>query len=289
MQARTFPVRIDDNDAIWTEFKELNYKYNCLSLGEGAPGHEPPEFLKEAMIGAIKEGHNQYSRVMGIPEFVTSVAAYYSPKFNREIKPMQEIFVSAGANSALNSIIFALIDPKGGDEVVVFEPCFPMYQNHIQIANGVYKPVPLELKDGLWGFSEDKLREALSPKTKLLIINNAHNPTGKLYTLDELNAITRVLADYPHVIVLSDDVYEYLTYDGKKSTLFASIGENFNRTISVFSGGKIFSATGWKIGWGIGPADIVGAAYGISATNIQCINAPAQVAMGRSLGDASDV
>ena len=91
------------------------------------------------------------------------------------------------------------------------------------------------------------------------------------------------------MLVLSDDVYEYLTYDGKRSTLFASIGDNFNRTISIFSGGKIFSATGWKIGWAIGPADIINAAYGISATNIQCINAPAQVAMGRCLGEISEV
>jgi len=132
----------------------------------------------------------------------------------------------------------------------------------------VYKPVPLELKEGKWVFDPEKLRSALSEKTKLMIINNAHNPTGKLYTLDELQAITRILAEYPNVLVLSDDVYEYLTYDGKKSTLFASIEDNFNRTISVFSGGKIFSATGWKIGWAIGPADIVNAAYAISATNI---------------------
>lgn len=125
--SRTFPVRIDDNDAIWTEFKELNLKYNCLSLGEGAPGHEPPEFLKEAMFTAIKEGHNQYSRVMGIPEFVKNVAAAYSPKFKRAINPMTEVFVTAGANSAINSIVFALVDPKGNDEVVVIEPCFPMY------------------------------------------------------------------------------------------------------------------------------------------------------------------
>ena len=132
----------------------------------------------------------------------------------------------------------------------------------------MYKPVPLELKEGKWVFDPEKLRSALSEKTKLMIINNAHNPTGKLYTLDELQVITRILAEYPNVLVLSDDVYEYLTYDGKKSTLFASIEDNFNRTISVFSGGKIFSATGWKIGWAIGPADIVNAAYAISATNI---------------------
>ena len=122
---RKFPLRIDDNVAIWTEFKDLTLKYQCLSLGEGAPGHNPPHFLKDELVKAIDEGHNQYSRVMGIPELVKNVAAVYGPKLEREINPMTEIFVSAGANSALNSIIFALIDPKAEEEVVVIEPCFP--------------------------------------------------------------------------------------------------------------------------------------------------------------------
>ncbi len=117
--------------AIWTEFKDLTLKYDCLSLGEGAPVHNPPSFLKEAMLAAIEEGHNQYSRVMGIPSFVKSIAAIYGPKIGRELNPMTEIFVSAGANNALNSLIYALTDPKADDEIVLFEPCFPQYQDHV--------------------------------------------------------------------------------------------------------------------------------------------------------------
>ena len=109
---RSFPHRIDDNVAIWTEPKELTIKYSCVSLGEGAPGNNPPEFLTENLLKAIHEGHNQYSRVMGIPELVKKIAIVYGAKLKREINPMTEVLVSAGANSAINSIILAVIDPE---------------------------------------------------------------------------------------------------------------------------------------------------------------------------------
>jgi aspartate/methionine/tyrosine aminotransferase len=143
------------------------------------------------------------------------------------------------------------------------------------MAGATYKPVPLELVDGNWTFNPAKFKEALNSKTKILILNNAHNPTGKIFSREELELITNILAAYPNVIVISDDVYEYLTFDGKQSTLFASLGSNFDRTVSVFSGGKLFSATGWKVGWAIGPSDIINAASVVSATTIYCVNAPA--------------
>jgi aspartate/methionine/tyrosine aminotransferase len=123
--ARTFPHRIDDNVAIWTEFKELTVKYNCLSLGEGAPAHNPPDFLRDEMIKAIDEGHNQYSRTLGIPELVKKISLVYGKKLKRDVNPMTEILIGAGANSILNSLIYAIIDPEKQEEVIVFEPCFP--------------------------------------------------------------------------------------------------------------------------------------------------------------------
>lgn len=153
------------------------------------------------------------------------------------------------------------------------------------MAGAKYVPVPLELKEGKWIYDVDHLKKALSTKTKVVILNNAHNPTGKLFTREELEGITNVLNEYPNVIVISDDVYEFLVFDGKETTLFASIGDNYNKTVSVFSGGKLFSATGWKVGWGIGPADIINAASVISTTTIYCVNAPAQIAMARCLGE----
>jgi kynurenine aminotransferase len=135
--------------------------------------------------------------------------------------------------------------------------------------------VPLEFKDNKWSFNPDNLKTVLSDKTKVLILNNAHNPTGKLFTDEELHVISDFVKPYPNLIVLSDDVYEYLVFDGKQTILFASIDDNWNRTISVFSGGKLFSATGWKIGWGVGPADLINAASVVSTTTVYCVNAPA--------------
>lgn len=135
--------------------------------------------------------------------------------------------------------------------------------------------VPLEFKDNKWSFNPDNLKTVLSDKTKVLILNNAHNPTGKLFTDEELHVISDFVKPYSNLVVLSDDVYEYLVFDGKQTILFASIDDNWNRTISVFSGGKLFSATGWKIGWGVGPADLINAASVVSTTTVYCVNAPA--------------
>ena len=167
----------------------------------------------------------------------------------------------------------------------MFEPSFPQYQDHIQMAQGIFKHVPLELNEGRWTLDIDKFRHALSPNTKMVIINNAHNPTGMLFSREQLEEISSILKGYPRVIVLSDDVYEFLTFDGKETTLFGSLGDNFQKTVSIFSGGKLFSATGWKVGWAVGPADIIGAAAVIATTTIYCVNAPAQVAMARCLGE----
>ncbi len=135
--------------------------------------------------------------------------------------------------------------------------------------------VPLEFKDNKWSFNPDNLKSVLSDKSKVLILNNAHNPTGKLFTDEELHIISGMVKQYPNLVVLSDDVYEYLVFDGKQTILFASIDDNWNRTISVFSGGKLFSATGWKVGWAVGPADLINAASVVSTTTVYCINAPA--------------
>lgn len=145
--------------------------------------------------------------------------------------------------------------------------------------------VPLEFKDNKWSFNKENLLSVLSDKSKVLILNNAQNPTGKLFTREELELVSEIIKSYPNLVVLSDDVYEYLVFDGKETILFASIGDNWHKTISVFSGGKLFSATGWKVGWGIGPADLINAASIVSTATVYCINAPAQIAMSRSLGE----
>ena len=255
---------------------ELRAKYNALSLGEGAPGYNPPDFLQTEMHKAIGEGiaNNQYCRTFGHPLLIEQIAKRHGPKLGREIDANTEILVGGGANGIIGSFICAMVNP--GDEIVCFEPGFPMYFDHAALNGGTLKTVPLVVNDGNWGFDVDTFRSALSEKTTFLILNSPHNPTGKCFTETEMLTITDILDnEFPNVVVLSDEVYDFLTFDDNKHIPFATLKNNWNRTISVYSGGKLLNATGWKVGWGIGPANIIRLAGIINNTVSYCTNTPA--------------
>ncbi|CDW75417.1 kynurenine-oxoglutarate transaminase [Stylonychia lemnae] len=279
----TLPHRVDDSMAVWEEFKEVSIKYECVSLGEGAPGMNPPQFLVDAMIESIHEGFNQYIRIMGSPLLVNKIAEIYGKKIKREVNPLTEVIVGVGAYTLIGSILLALIDPNQNEEIIIFEPCWPCYYDHVQISNAVYRSVPFKLVDGVWRFDPEEFRKALNQKSKILLLNNAQNPTGKLFSREEYQQISDILKDFPNIIILSDEVYEYLTFDGSEFIHFATIDDNFNKTISVFSGGKLFNATGWKVGWALGPSYLVKAVATVLNTLVQGTNSPAQIAMSKSL------
>eukprot|EP00347_Sterkiella_histriomuscorum_P019866 403340007 len=281
-----FPHRVDDNVAVWSEFKELGERYNCISLGEGAPAANPPQFLINELHKSIQEGHNQYSRTFGHPLLVQKVAEFYGKKLNliRKIDPLKEVIVSAGAYNVIVNTLIALIRPGVGEEVLVFEPGWPCYIDLVQYAGGIYKPLSLQLnEEGKWKFNAEQFRQSITAKTKLFIFNNAQNPTGKIFTKEELEAMTQILNENPQVIVLSDDVYEFLSYDDNQFVGFASIQDNFKKTISVYCPGKLFCATGWQVGWAVGPENLIKPISVISNAVIYCANTPIQVAFARSL------
>jgi aspartate/methionine/tyrosine aminotransferase len=196
---------------------------------------------------------------------------------------MSEVTIGPGAYFVISDLLMTFVKPNQQEEVVVFEPSYPCYYDHIQYAGGVVKGAALELKDGEWKFNADNFRRALTPKTKVLIFNNAQNPTGKIFSTEEMAQIAEILKEHPQIIVMSDEVYDFLTFDGKKFTPFASIGDNYNRTVTVWSGGKLFNATGWKCGWGVGPAPLIKQAGLHTYATIYCANTPVQVAMAKSL------
>ena len=262
--------------------KDLATKYKCLSLGEGAPNLMPPKFLIDDMIDAMNAGHNQYTRTFGIPPLVNKVAQVYGPKLGREIDPMKEVLVTLGANGALMSYINAYCNK--GDQVVCFEPMFPLYLDHAEFAGGKVAGVPLFLDGNVWKFDPEVLRAELSkPTSKVFVFNTPHNPTGKVFSDEEMQQISDILDDCPHVLVLSDEVYDFLTFDGLTHTSFATVGNNWNRTISIFSGGKLLNATGWKIGWTIGPQKLLYNGGIVSNSCFYTFNVPGQVAMSNSL------
>mmetsp|Transcript_24840 Transcript_24840/g.33252 ORF Transcript_24840/g.33252 Transcript_24840/m.33252 type:complete len:445 (+) Transcript_24840:43-1377(+) len=276
------PQKLSDNIAVWSEMKDLMVKYNCLSLGEGAPNLMPPQFLIDDMTAAMQAGHNQYTRTFGVPALVNKIAAVYGPKLGREINAMKEVLVTQGANGALCAFINAFCNK--GEQVVSFEPMFPLYLDHAEFCGGSMLGVPLNLVDGIWKFDPEQLRAALSkPTSKVFVFNTPHNPTGKVFTVEEMQQISDILDDCPHVLVLSDEVYDFATFDGRTHTSFATVGNNWDRTISIFSGGKLFNATGWKIGWTIGPEKLIHHGCIIANTVFYCFNTPGQVAVATSL------
>ena len=202
------------------------------------------------------------------------VAKQYGTLLKREINPMTEICVTAGANGSLNSFITGLIQ-QDGDEVVVIEPAFPPYFDHITLSGGVVKTVGMDCVDGVWRLDMEKLRGVLSQKTKIFILNSPHNPTGKCFSQEEMEDISKVLDEFPDVVVLSDEVYEFLTFDDNKHIPFATIGDNWNRTVSIYSGGKLLNATGWKVGWSIGPDYLIKLGGIIQNTITYSTNTPA--------------
>ncbi len=187
----------------------------------------------------------------------------------------------------MNCFIQAFINE--GDELVTFEPLFPLYLDHCELSGGKIKTVPLVCTGSDWIFDPEELRKALSsPKVKLFLLNTPHNPTGKVFNAEELLTITKILEEFPDVVVLSDEVYDFLTFDEREHINFATIRENWGKTISIFSGGKLFNATGWKVGWAIAPAPLIYMGGVIANTVFYCFNTPGQVAFANCLDQASE-
>jgi aspartate/methionine/tyrosine aminotransferase len=216
---------------------------------------------------------------------VNKVADIYGAHMGVKLNPLTEVLGTLGANGSLHSFIQGWLNP--GDELVTFEPMFPMYLDHIEMSGGRLRAVPLNYSDKEWMFNPGELRKALSaPNVKVFIFNSPHNPTGKVFSLEEMQLISDILDEFPHIKVISDEVYNFLTFDKLKHQFFAKVGNNWDRTVTVFSGGKLFNCTGWKVGWAIGPQPLIHLGAVISNTVYYCFNHPGQVGMAACLEKA---
>lgn len=248
-----------DTLPVWLEFNQLALKYNALNFCHGVPGLPPPSFLIDNMKKVIEVGaNNHYTAMDGHMELRTQIAKHFSPLFKgRNIDPTSEVLVTNGAIGAIYAAVNNLVGP--GDEVLMFEPFYSQYVNHVEFAGG--KPVTAPMStdaDGKWSFDFDHLEKLINENTKLLMITNPHNPSGKIFTEAEIKRLTEMLDKHPQVTVLADDVYFFLPFDGRKHVSFANYSEsNWKKTINIFSSGKMMNATGWKVGWAIGPKDLV--------------------------------
>lgn len=240
---------------IFSEMSRLAAERGAVNLGQGFPDFEGPEPIREAAVAALRAGHNQYARSQGLPQIVEAIAAAREEDHGLRYDPMTEVAVFSGATEGLMSAMLGLLDP--GDEVVFFEPVYDSYPACAAMAGAVARYHTLEFPD--FAVDEDRLRALVTEKTRMIVVNTPHNPTGKVFSADELERVAKVAREHD-LIVLTDEVYEHLTYDGHRHVAMASLPGMRERTLSVSSVGKTWSFTGWKVGWATGPASLVKAA-----------------------------
>ena len=242
---------------IFAEITELARRTEAVNLGQGFPDTDGPEGMLRVARQAISDGVNQYPPGAGEPELRAAVSEHRREHYGIEHDPEGEVLITVGATEALTASMLALVEP--GEEVVVIEPYYDSYPVAISMAGGVRRAVPLtQGEDHRFELDLAALREAVGPQTRALVLNSPHNPTGTVFTDRELSAIAEVCRDND-VIAITDEVYEHLLYDGRAHTPLATLPGMAERTLSISSSGKTFSATGWKVGWVCGPAELVGA------------------------------
>jgi N-succinyldiaminopimelate aminotransferase len=240
---------------IFAEMSALAVRTGSVNLGQGFPDTDGPAEMLAAAVGAIQGGRNQYPPGPGIPELRAAVAAHQSAFWGLDYDPNSEVLVTAGATEAIAAAMLALCE--AGDEVVCFEPYYDSYAASITLAGAVRRPVTLRPAHGGYEFDPDELRAAFGPRTRLVLLNSPHNPTGKVFTREELELIAALCVEHD-VIAVTDEVYEHLIFDGTHIPIAGLPGMR-GRTVQISSAGKTFSCTGWKVGWACGPAPLVSA------------------------------
>ncbi len=266
---------------IFTRMSALAIETGAVNLGQGFPDTDGPDEVKRAAIAAIEAGHNQYPPLPGIPALREAIAEHRARFRGQHFDPADEILVTAGATEALAASLLGLTGP--GDEVVTFEPYYDSYAAGIAMSGASRRVVTLRGRD--FSFDPAELEAAFTPATKLLLLNSPHNPTGKVFSREELEMIARACLEHD-VVAVTDEVYEHLVFDGEHIPL-ATLPGMADRTITISSAGKIFSFTGWKIGWACGSADLIAAVRTAKQFLTFVSGAPFQhaVAVGLRLGD----
>ncbi|MDO9380853.1 MAG: pyridoxal phosphate-dependent aminotransferase [Nocardioidaceae bacterium] len=264
---------------VFAEMSALALRTGAVNLGQGFPDTDGPASVVDAAVAAMRSGRNQYAPGPGTPELRRAVAAHQRRFYGIDLDPDTEVAVTTGATEAVAAALLGLVDP--GDEVVVLEPYYDSYVAGIQMAGGVRRPVTLRWPD--FRLDVDALRAAVTDRTRVLLLNTPHNPTGTVLTPDELAAVARVAVEHD-LTVISDEVYEHLVFDGRVHVPICTLFGMAERTLTISSGGKTFSFTGWKIGWASGPATLVRAMVTAKQFLTFTSGAPLQPAIAEALG-----
>jgi len=256
MARREPPVRLalqEFGTTIFSEMSALAVRTGAINLGQGFPDADGPPEVMQAAIDAIRAGHNQYPPGPGIESLRVAIADHQRDWYGLQHDPDGEVLVTTGATEAIASALIGLCEP--GDEVVTFEPYYDSYAAGIAMAGASRRLVTL--RPPTYSFEADQLRAAISPRTRLILLNTPHNPTGKVFSRAELELIADIACEHD-LFVVTDEVYEHLVFDGEHIPM-ATLPGMAERTVTISSAGKTFSVTGWKIGWACGPRELVSA------------------------------
>jgi N-succinyldiaminopimelate aminotransferase len=267
---------------IFAEMSALAARTGAINLGQGFPDEDGPAEVLDAARWAIANGVNQYPPGRGIPDLLSAVAEHQERFYGVNLDPTREVLVTAGATEALAAALLALLDDPD-DEVVVFEPYYDSYAAVVALAGARLVTVPLRWPD--FQPDLDELRAAVGDRTRIILVNDPHNPTGAVFTADVHEEIVR-LAERHDAVIVTDEVYEHLVFDTPHVPI-ATLPGAWDRTLTISSGGKTFSTTGWKIGWISGPAPLVDAVLAVKQFLTYVNGSPFQPAMaiGLRLGD----
>ncbi len=265
--------------SIFGEMSTIALETGAINLGQGFPDTDGPDEVKMIAQAAIAEGRgNQYPPVHGLPDLRAAIAEHQERFYGLVIDPATDVVVTTGASEAIQSSLLALCD--SGDEVIVFEPWFDIYAVGIALANATRVSVPL--RPPAFRPDVDALRDAVTDRTRVILLNTPHNPTGVVFTREELQAIADVAVERD-LIVVSDEAYEHLWYDGHPHIPIATLPGMAERTVTIGSAGKSFSFTGWKVGWATGPTDLIRAVRAVRQHLTFVSGGPFQYAIAHAL------
>ena len=239
---------------IFTEMSALAERTGAINLGQGFPDEDGPAEVLEAAQRAIRDGHNQYAPLPGVPALREAIAAHQRRFYGIELDPDRQVQVTFGATEAIAAALLGICEP--GDDVVCLEPYYDSYAAGIAMAGATGRPVTLRPPD--WAIDPDALTAAITRRARVLLLNSPHNPTGKVLSRQELELIADACLEHD-LIAITDEVYEHLVFDGLEHIPLATLPGMAERTLTISSLGKTFSVTGWKVGWATGPAPLVAA------------------------------
>jgi N-succinyldiaminopimelate aminotransferase len=239
---------------IFTEMSALAERTGAINLGQGFPDEDGPAAVLEAAQAAIRNGRNQYAPLPGVPALREAIAEHQLRFYGIELDPVTEVQVTMGATEAITAAVLGLCEPD--DEVIAFDPTYDSYGAAAKMTGARVVPVPLHPPE--WTFDPDELAAAITPRTRVILVNTPHNPTGRVLSRDELQTIASLVQQHD-LIAITDEVYEHLVFDGLEHVPLATRPGMAERTLTISSLGKTFSVTGWKVGWALGPAPLVAA------------------------------